>query len=95
MCCDGGFAGFLGLQVCWVSGFAVDYRWIAVVGLHFAVGFLIFFFFILRCSKHYKIFSDYFPECNQTQEKNLFSLKSFTFTNILRWKMIYSETNGA
>jgi hypothetical protein len=42
-----------------------------------------------------KYFSDYFLECNQTQEKKLFSLKSFTFANILRWKIIYSETNGA
>ena len=58
--------------------------------------FLIFFFFsILRCSKHCKIFSDYFPKCKQTLEKQSFSLKSFTFINILRWRMFYVETNGA
>ena len=54
-----------------------------------------FFFFILRCSKHCKIFSDYFPKYKQTLEKQSFSLKSFTFTNILRWRMFYVETNGA
>ncbi|GMY29554.1 hypothetical protein FCV25MIE_24796 [Fagus crenata] len=36
VCLVCGFAGLLGLWVCW---FAVDYRWIAVVGLHFAMGF--------------------------------------------------------
>jgi hypothetical protein len=42
-----------------------------------------------------KYFSDYFPKCNQTLEKQLFSLKSFTFTNILRWRIFYVETNEA
>ena len=79
--------GLLGL---WV------FRWWFAVdcGGGFAVS-EFFFFFILRCSKHCKIFSDYFPKYKQTPEKQSFSLKSFTFTNILRWRMFYVETNGA
>jgi hypothetical protein len=42
-----------------------------------------------------KYFSDYFPECKQTLEKQTFSCKSFAFANILRWRMFYVETNGA
>ncbi len=42
-----------------------------------------------------KYFSNYFPKCKQTLEKQSFSLKSFSFTNILRWRMFYVETNGA
>ncbi len=84
--------GFVGLLWWWVCGFSNGgLRWIAVVGLLF----LKFFFFILRCSKHCKIFSDYFPKYKQTLEKQSVSLKLFTFTNILRWRMFYIETNGA
>jgi hypothetical protein len=42
-----------------------------------------------------KYFRDYFPKCKQTLKKQLFSLRSFSFTNILRWRMFYVETNGA
>ena len=58
-------------------------------------GFLNFLFSFYVAPNTVKYFSDYFPKCNQTLEKQLFSLKSFTFTNILRWKMFYVETNGA
>ena len=91
VCCDGGFAVMVGLWVCWVYGFSDGgLRWIAVVGLLF-LKFFFFHFTLLHC----KIFSDYFPKYKQTPEKQSFSLKSFTFTNILRWRMFYVETNGA
>jgi hypothetical protein len=57
--------------------------------------FLNFFFFILRYFKHYKIFFRLFSGMQPNTGKKLFSLKSFTFANILQWKIIYSETNGA
>ena len=49
----------------------------------------------LSFTQHCKIFSEHFPECNQTRKKKSFSLKSFSFENILQWKIFYSETNGA
>ena len=42
-----------------------------------------------------KYFRDYFPKCKQTLKKQSFSLRSFSFANILRWRMFYDETNGA
>jgi hypothetical protein len=42
-----------------------------------------------------KYFRDYFPKCKQTLKKQSFSLKSFSFANILRWRIFYIETNGA
>jgi hypothetical protein len=42
-----------------------------------------------------KYLLDHFPKCKQTLEKQSFSLKSFAFANILRWRMFYVETNGA
>jgi hypothetical protein len=79
--CDGGFAVMVALWVC-LWWFAVD----CGGGYALAVGllFLIFFIFILRCFKHYKIFSDYFSKCKQILKKQSFFLKSFTFINILR-----------
>jgi hypothetical protein len=77
------------------GGFTVD----CGGGFAFAVVsdfFFFFFFFSFYVAPNtVKYFSDYFPKCNQTQEKKLFSLKSFTFANILRWKIFYVETNGA
>ena len=67
-----GFAVMVGLWgffmvVC--SGLMVDYG----SGIALCSGFLIFFFFfILHYSNTVKYFSDYFPKCNQTQEKNYF-----------------------
>ena len=48
--------------------------WLAVVVLGCDSGgagvcFTCVFFFILRCTKHCKIFSDYFPKCKQTLKK--------------------------
>jgi hypothetical protein len=65
-CCDGGFVVFL-----W--WFAVDYWCIAVVDLQSAVGFCIFFFFILRRTKHRKIFSEAFSKMQtNTVKTNIF-----------------------
>jgi hypothetical protein len=68
VCCDGGFVGFF-MVVCG-GGFVL------------CSGFLIFFFFILRCSKYYKIFFRLFSRMQSNTGKKLFSLKSFTFANI-------------
>jgi hypothetical protein len=53
----------------------------------------VFFFYVTPNTVKY--FTYHFPECNQTSENKSFSLKSFAFANILRWKIFYSETNGA
>jgi hypothetical protein len=63
--------------------------WIVVGG---GCGGWSFFFYITPNTVKY--FTDHFPECNQTSENKSFSLKSFAFANILRWKVFYSETNG-
>ena len=42
-----------------------------------------------------KYLLDHFPKCKQTLEKQSFSLKSFAFANILRWRIFYVEINGA
>ena len=102
---DLGRAVMVGLRVCWVCGFAgllgllwwwfaVDYRWIAVVGLHFAVDFWIFFsflfFFILRCSKHSKIFFRLFSGMQPNTGKKIifpeiiYICKHFTVKNNLQ-----------
>ena len=91
----------------WVCGFAVMVDlwvflwWFAVDcigGFALCSGFLIiffiFYFFILCCFKHCKIFFRLFSGMQQNTGKKLFSLKSFTFVNILQWKIIYSETKG-
>jgi hypothetical protein len=76
--------------------FAVDLWWIAVVGLqHWVSDFFFFFLFILRCSKHCKTFFRLFSKMQPNTGKKKFSLKSFTFANILRWRIFYVETNGA
>ena len=55
-----------------------------------------FFFFSFYVAPNVgKYFSDYFPKCKQTLEKQSFSLKSFAFANILRWRIFYVEINGA
>jgi hypothetical protein len=74
------------------------------VYIYIYIYYYIFSFYVV--SNIVKYFLDYFPECNQTQKyiyiiiynnnnKKIIFLKSFTFANILRWKIIYSETNGA
>ena len=85
-------------------GFFYGGLWLIIGGLRWWVctlqwisefSFLFFSFSFYVVPNTVKYFSDYFLACNQTQEKKSFSLKSFIFANILWWKMIYSETNGA
>ena len=76
----------------WVFGFffmvvCSGLRW-WVCNLQWVFYFYFYYFFFWFFSFYVvpntiKYFSDYFLECNQTQEKKLFSLKSFTFANIL------------
>ena len=76
-----GFA--MGLWV-FLRWFAVDLRWIAVMGLHLQ-WFLFFFFFSFYVAPNIvKYFRDHFLKCKQTLKKQSFSLKLFSFTNILR-----------
>ena len=76
-----GFA--MGLWV-FLRWFVVDLRWIAVVGLHLQ-WFLLFFFFSFYVAPNIvKYFRDHFLKCKQTLKKQSFSLKLFSFTNILR-----------
>ncbi len=72
VCGGSDWVGFaMGLWV-FLRWFAVDLRWIAVVGLHLQ-WFLLFFFFSFYVPPNTgKYFSDYFPKCNQTQENNYF-----------------------
>ena len=63
VCCDGGFVGFF-MVVC--GGL----RW-WVCTLEWVSYFFIFFSFYVA-PNIVKYFSNYFPECNQTQEKNYF-----------------------
>jgi hypothetical protein len=100
---EGGTVG-LELRRAVMVGLWVFLWWFAVVvcgGLRWWVctlqwvsDFFFFFFFILRCFKHCKIFFRLFSGMQPNTGKKLFSLKSFTFANILRWKIIYSETKG-
>jgi hypothetical protein len=46
-------------------------------------GFPIVFFSFYVAPNTVKYFSNYFPKCKQTLKKQSFSLKSFSFTNIL------------
>ena len=84
-----GFA--MGLWV-FLRWFAVDLRWIAVVGFHLQWFLLFFFFSFYVIPNIVKYFWDYFPKCKQTLKKQSFSLKSFSFTNILRWRIFYVKT---
>jgi hypothetical protein len=87
-----GFA--IGLWV-FLRWFAVDLRWIAV-WVCICNGFCFFSFFSFYVAPNIvKYFRDYFLKCKQTLKKQSFSLKSFSFTNILRWRMFYVETNKA
>jgi hypothetical protein len=57
---------------CWVSG-GWRRKWSGFVGFVMVGGYC--WFFLLFFFLHYitvKYFSDYFPECNQTQEKDYF-----------------------
>ena len=58
------------------GGFPVDCGGVIAVSDFFSFSFYV-------AQNTVKYFSDYFPKCNQTQEKKLFFLKSFTFANIL------------
>jgi hypothetical protein len=62
MCCDGGFVGFF-MVVC--GGL----RW-WVCTLQWVSNFFFLLFYVAPNTVKY--FSDYFPKCNQTQEKNYF-----------------------
>ena len=65
-----------------------------MVGLQWFL--IVFFFFSFYVVPNIvKYFQKHFPKFKQTQEKQIFSCKSFAFTNILRWRIFYSETNGA
>jgi hypothetical protein len=81
-------------------------RWVWVArsgGSHFwwipmvlGVGFLLLFCFTLLQTHSVEYFPEHFPRMQtNTEKKNLFSLKSFAFENILQCKMFYIETNGA
>ena len=61
----------------------------------FGCVFFFFFCFTLLQTHNVNYFPSIFLECKQILEKQSFSLKLFTFTNILRWRMFYIETNGA
>ena len=74
--------------------------WLAVVVLGCVSGgagvcFTCVFFSFYVAPNIVKYFQDYFPKCKQTLKKQSFSLRSFSFANILRWRMFYVETNGA
>jgi hypothetical protein len=65
-------------------------------GFVLSSGFLCFFsssFYVAPNTVKY--FQKHFPKCKQTPEKQIFSCKSFAFTNILRWRIFYVKTNGA
>jgi hypothetical protein len=82
---DGGFVG-------WLAEVVVGFLSIPVVlGCVLRVCFLSFYV----APNIVKYFRDYFPKCKQTLKKQSFSLKSFSFSNILRWRIFYIETNGA
>jgi predicted PurR-regulated permease PerM len=84
--------GFVGFFTVVCSGFTVD----CGGGFAFAVVSAFFLFFSFYVAPNIvKYFRDYFPKCKQTLKKQSFSLKSFSFTNILRWRMFYVETNEA
>jgi hypothetical protein len=94
-CCDFWVTGWLFWWVAVGSRWAVV--WIVVgggCGGRWRMWWLEFFFFYIA-QNTVKYFSEHFPECNQTSENKQFSLKSFAFANILRWKIFYSEINEA
>ena len=61
----------------------------------FGCVFFFLFCFTLLQTHNVNYFPSIFLECKQILEKQSFSLKSFTFANILRLKMFYVETNEA
>ena len=75
--------------------------WLAVVVLGCVSGgagvcfTCVFFFSFYVAPNIVKYFWDYFLKGKQTLKKQSFSLRSFSFANILRWRMFYVETNGA
>jgi hypothetical protein len=89
------------LRWCWgvipvVLGCDCPFRWCwgvipVVLGCVLRVCFLSFYV----APNIVKYFRNYFPKCKQTLKKQSFFLKSFSFANILRWRMFYVETNGA
>jgi hypothetical protein len=84
------FKGFMGLFVLDLCQGTCGF--IVTINLLFSI---FCFFFFLVSQNTVKFFLKFFPKCNQTPEKKLISLKSFTFETILRWKIIYNKTNGA
>jgi hypothetical protein len=83
----------------WVAGWLAvglwgdSQWWWWVFGLFQWCWGVVFFFFFLRCTKYCKIFVGVFFRMQLNIEKQSFSLKSFTFENILYWKILYDETN--
>ena len=61
----------------------------------FGYEFFFVFCFMLLQIHNVKYLLDHFPKYKQIPEKQSFFLKSFSFTNILRRKIIYIETNKA
>ena len=83
--------GFVGLFVLelylfliYINGFVV------AADLMFPVFYFILFYF-LRYAKHCKTFSKAFSRMQPNTKEKLFSLKSFTFKNILHEKIFYSK----
>ena len=88
----GGFWGGSGGGFGWLAGSGgagVCFWWC------WGVFYVCVFFSFYVAPNIVKYFRDYFPKCKQTLKKQSFSLRSFSFANILRWRMFYVETNGA
>jgi hypothetical protein len=99
----GWFSGWVGLGcgvgLGWVSGWCgvgvggrVVSGWVWAGFRGVCVGWVCF---TLLQTRNVEYFLEHFPKCKQTPEKQIFYRKSFAFTNILRWRMFYIETNGA
>jgi hypothetical protein len=89
--------GFGGLRGCGVDlgGLRGGFGWLAVDSGGFGCGYFQLICFTLLQTHNVEYFLKHFLECKQTLEKQSFSCKSFAFTNILRWRIFYFETNGA
>jgi hypothetical protein len=84
--CDGGFAVMVGFYMVVCGRFTVD----CGGGFALAVGFYFFFFFILHCSKHCKIFFRLFSRMQPNTGKKIifpkiiYICKHFTVKNNLQ-----------
>jgi hypothetical protein len=95
---EGGAVG-LGVGVGWEWGWVwvVGWQWWCWGVIPVVLGCIlcVCFFSFYVAPNVVKYFRDYFPKYKQTLKKQSFSLRSFSFANILRWRMFYVETNGA